>query len=145
MNLGYSGNDLLSPCHIMHKERSTSLAYFHLNFFVASYRYLPTVFGEIRTEAAPWYPVLWIRNYFFRIRILIRIPFSSEFCIRIRIRILLTVKGYGSSFGSDPKHSRLYNANNKKGIQIRILQKVSDRYGSGLGSGSTTLLVRYRY
>jgi hypothetical protein len=29
--------------------------------------------------------VLWIRNYFFRIRIRIRIPFSSEFWIRIRI------------------------------------------------------------
>jgi hypothetical protein len=31
--------------------------------------------------------VLWIRNYFFRIRI--QIPFSSEFWIRIQIRILI--------------------------------------------------------
>jgi hypothetical protein len=58
-------------------------------------------------------PVLWIRNYFFRIRI----QFSVEFWIRIWIRILL-VKSFGSSFGSDPKHSLFHNANDLKWLFI---------------------------
>jgi hypothetical protein len=54
--------------------------------------------------------------FFFRIRI----PFSAELWIRIRI---LLVKSFGSSFGPDPKHSLFHNVNDFKWLFIDLKSK----------------------
>jgi hypothetical protein len=59
--------------------------------------------------------VLWIRNYFFRIRILI--PFSAEFWIRIKKNVTdpdPTSKNVRIQFRIRPKHSLFHNANDFK-------------------------------